>query len=75
MCNKCSNHPSEILDNHHKYNLNENIQEIFTGICKEQIHNDKLIYYCKNHNQLCCPARLSKLKIKIMDNILIVMFV
>jgi len=64
MCNKCSNHHSEILDNHHKYNLNENIQEIFTGICKEPNHNDKLIYYCKNHNQLCCPACLCKIKDK-----------
>ena len=64
MCNKCSNHHSEILDNHHKYNLNENIQEIFTGICKEPSHNDKLIYYCKNHNQLCCPACLCKIKDK-----------
>jgi len=47
-----------------KYNLNENIQEIFTGICKEPNHNDKLIYYCKNHNQLCRPARLCKIKDK-----------
>ena len=64
MCNKCLNHHNEILDHHHKYNLNENINEIFTGICKEKGHKDKLDFYCKSHNQLCCVACLSKVKKK-----------
>ena len=64
MCNKCLNLHSEFLDNHHKYNLDQNIEEIFTGICKEKNHKIKLEYYCNNHNQLCCAACLSKMKNK-----------
>ena len=48
---------------YHKYNLNENINEIFTGICKEQNHKKELEFFCKNHNQLCCPCYLCKLKV------------
>jgi len=63
MCNKCINHHDEVLDFHHKYNLNEqDITDIFTGICKEPEHKKELNYYCKNHNQLCCVACLSKIK-------------
>ena len=66
MCNKCINHHDEVLEFHHKYNLNEqNINEIFTGICKEPKHKEELIYYCKMHNQLCFAACLSKIKDKI----------
>ena len=64
MCNKCLNLHSEFLDNHHKYNLGQNIEEIFTGICKEKNHKNELEYYCNNHNQLCCAACLSKMKNK-----------
>ena len=65
MCNKCITNHDEVLDFHHKYNLNEhNINEIFTGICKESKHKDELDFYCKNHNQLCCAACLSKIKDK-----------
>ena len=62
LCNKCVNHHSEIFDNHKNYNLDKNIQEIFTNICKEPNHKDELEFYCKNHNVLCCPACLSKIK-------------
>ena len=66
MCNKCISHHDEILDFHHKYNLNEqNFNDLFSGLCKEINHNNnKLNYYCKNHNQLCCAACLSKIKDK-----------
>ena len=65
MCNKCINHHEEIFDFHHKYNLNEqDINDFFSGLCKETNHNIKLNYYCKNHNQLCCAACLSKIKDK-----------
>ena len=37
-------------------------QEIFTGLCQEQSHKNKLEYYCKNHNKLCCVACLCKIK-------------
>ena len=36
-------------------------EEIFTGYCLEKNHPNKLEYFCKNHNQLCCAACISKL--------------
>ena len=30
FCNKCEAHHNEIFEDHNKYNLNENIGEIFT---------------------------------------------
>ena len=62
MCNKCLNYHNEILENHHKYNLNENFEEIFTGICKEESHKKELNYFCITHNILCCVACISKIK-------------
>ena len=35
--------------------------EVFIGICKEEDHLDKLKYFCKNHNKLCCGACISKI--------------
>ena len=62
LCNKCTNIHIKYLDTHHNYNLDKNIQEIFTGICKEPNHKDLLEFYCKSHNKLCCAACLSKIK-------------
>ncbi len=63
MCNKCINYHDEIFDFHQKYNLKEqDIKDIFTGLCTEPKHKNELNYYCKNHNQLCCAACLSKIK-------------
>ena len=64
MCNKCEKNHSELFENHHQYNLDKNksINNIFTGYCKEKNHLGKLIYFCKNHNQLCCTACISKIK-------------
>ena len=64
LCNKCGNHHSELFENHSVFNLDKNAQEIFTGICKEFNHKKELIYYCKDHNILCCAACLSKIKDK-----------
>jgi len=60
MCNKCENHHSSLFKNHHPYKLNKE-DEVFTGICKEKGHPNKLKYFCKNHNQLCCAACISKI--------------
>ena len=60
MCNKCENHHSSLFKNHHLYNLNKE-DEIFTGFCKEKGHQNKLRYFCKNHNQLCCAVCIAKL--------------
>ena len=66
MCNKCENYHSELFPNHKKYKLdtNININEIFTGFCKEENHNNPLLFLCKSHNKLCCGACLSKIKKK-----------
>ena len=44
--------------------LNNNIQDIFTGFCKQENHINKLEFFCKNHNELVCVACISKLKNK-----------
>jgi len=62
MCNKCSNFHSELLSNHHKYELNKDKDEIFTGLCKEEKHKIILQYYCKTHNVLCCSSCITKIK-------------
>jgi len=63
MCNKCEKIHSGLCQNHHPYNLN-NMDEEFIGICKENNHFLKLDFFCVTHNQLCCPACITKIKIK-----------
>ena len=63
MCNKCDNYHSPFFKNHHPYKLNKE-EEIFTGYCKEINHPNKLEFFCKNHNQLCCAACIAKLNEK-----------
>ena len=62
LCNKCNNYHSKLFSNHHQYNCEKNISEIFIGLCEEQNHNYELEYYCKEHNQLCCIACIAKIK-------------
>ena len=64
MCNKCENHHSELFKNHHQIKLDKfkNINEIFTGICKEKNHPYDLKYFCKDHNKLCCAECITKFK-------------
>ena len=67
MCNKCENFHSKLCKNHKVYSLDKNIDEIFTGFCKEKNHNNNILnYFCKTHNQLCCAECISKIK---FDNI------
>ena len=61
FCNKCQNHHSEIFDDHKTINLN-NSNNIFIDRCKENNHINKLEFYCKNHNALCCVSCISKIK-------------
>ena len=56
LCNKCNNFHSKLCENHHTFKLDKNLNEIFTGFCKEENHSIKLKYFCKAHNQLCCAA-------------------
>ena len=64
MCNKCDLYHNGLFKTHHKYKLdkNKNIEEIFTGICKVENHINKLIYFCKTHNELCCAECITKIK-------------
>ena len=62
MCNKCEKIHSNLCPSHHPFNLDKNINEIFTGFCKEIDHNGELKYYCKSHNQLCCAFCVVKIK-------------
>ena len=62
MCNKCENLHSELFPTHHKYTLDKDIKSIFTGFCKEENHLDKLEFFCKTHNQLCCASCIIKIK-------------
>ena len=56
MCNKCENIHFRLFKNHHTYNLDNNINEIFTRKCLVKNHSMKLNYFCKFHNELCCTA-------------------
>ena len=64
MCNKCEKTHSGFLKHHHIYSLDKDISEIFTGLCTNKNHSLELEIYCKTHNQLCCVACISKIKIK-----------
>ena len=64
MCNKCEKVHSGLLKNHHVYSLDKNIKEIFTGLCTKANHSLELEFYCKTHNELCCAACISKIRIK-----------
>ena len=62
LCKKCDNFHSELFQNHKINNLDSNINEILAENCKEEGHEDKLIYFCKPHNKLCCAKCISKIK-------------
>ena len=62
MCNKCSLYHKGLLENHHLISINnENIETIFTGFCQELNHPNKLNYFCKSHNKLCCANCIAKI--------------
>ena len=62
MCNKCEKLHLGLFKNHHQYTLDENNNEIFTGLCMKKNHSNKLEYFCKTHNQLCCAACIAKIR-------------
>ena len=64
ICNKCENIHSKLCQNHQTYKINQNFGDIFTGYCMEKGHNEKLEFFCKNHNKLCCASCLCKIKDK-----------
>jgi hypothetical protein len=62
MCNKCEKLHNELFQEHIPYNIKNTVEEIFTGFCKEKEHLERLQYYCKDHNQLCCASCITKIK-------------
>ena len=62
MCNKCNKVHQDLCTNHSDYIVNDNINELFNEICKEEKNHSKLNYYCKNHNKLCCLSCIAKIK-------------
>ena len=62
MCTKCEKLHSGLFKNHHQYNLDKDINEIFTGICKEENHFGTLKFFRKTHNKLCCASCITKIK-------------
>ena len=62
LCNKCEAHHTKLFKKHQTLILGKETEIYFTGYCKEENHYDKLEYFCKNHNQLCCSACIVKIK-------------
>ena len=62
MCNKCENIHSDLHENHSLYKINKDFSEISFLYCNEKGHFDKLRYYCKDHNKLCCAFCICKIK-------------
>ena len=64
MCNECERLHSKLFLNHHKFEVDKNNPEIFTGLCNERNHYYELKYFCKTHNKLCCSECITKIKNK-----------
>ena len=62
LCNKCEAYHTKLFKKHQTIILGKETEEFFTGCCKKENHYDKLEYFCKNHNQLCCSACIAKIK-------------
>jgi len=66
MCNKCEKSHSDLFKTTHQNKIIKDINtdEIFTGICSEENHKNELIYFCINHNKLCCVECIAKIAAK-----------
>ena len=64
MCKKCEQFHSKLFSMHQIYNVENKNGNIFTRFCKEPEHRDKLEFFCKTHNILCCAACLCKIEKK-----------
>ncbi len=62
MCNKCEKMHSSLFPMHQAFDIKDDIKNIFTGICKENNHTNKLEYFCKTHNILCCVQCIASIK-------------
>ena len=66
MCIDCEKHHSALFKKHHQFKIEneEDIKDIFTGLCNVQNHNSELKFYCKTHNQLVCAECITIIKNK-----------
>ena len=62
MCNKCLNNHQGLFENHNQYNIEKDSLEILLDTCKENNHPNKLEFFCKNHNKLCCASCVTKIQ-------------
>ena len=62
MCNKCEKLHTKLFLNHQIYNIEKYEGEIFTEFCKEPEHREKLKFFCKSCNVLCCAACICRIK-------------
>ena len=62
LCNKCEKFHSGLFEDHNTLPLDKEIDEFFTGYCKEKNHPIELSYFCKDHNVLCCTSCIAKIK-------------
>ena len=58
---------SDLYNNIHENKIIKDIndEEFFSGICNEANHTKELIYFCINHNKLCCAECITKIKTKL----------
>ena len=64
MCNKCEKLHSGLFNSHNLHNIDKDFNDIFINFSKEDNHYDKLEFFCKTHNKLCCSACIAKVRKK-----------
>ena len=66
MCNKCEKNHLELFKKKHENKIIKDIntEDMFTGICNDGDHINELLYFCKDHNKLCCAECITKIKRK-----------
>ena len=63
VCEKCKEYHKYLVENNHDKKLqNKENNEMNYEICYEQNHGNRLEYFCKTHNKLCCIACVTKIK-------------
>ena len=60
MCKQCLFYHSKLFLNHHLIDLSGENANILDWFCKEENHSNKLEYFCKTYNILCCLSCIGK---------------
>ena len=64
FCEICAASHNKCDRKHELFSIESDANLSFTNTCKEGNHPNKLDYFCKTHNNLCCAACLCKIKAK-----------